>query len=94
MKEAECRRLKISGRVQGVCYRASAIDEARRIGVDGWVRNCRDGSVEALVAGASEKVEAFIEWCRVGPPAAQVARVEIFAADFPETPGFSMQADA
>ena len=58
------------------------------------VRNCRDGSVEALVAGASEKVEAFIEWCRVGPPAAQVARVEIFAADFPEAPGFSMQADA
>lgn len=67
----------ISGRVQGVCYRMETKFAADRIGVFGWVRNKRDGRVEALVEGAREEVEALIEWCRTGPPAAHVRDIEI-----------------
>lgn len=70
------RRLRIYGRVQGVAYRAWTVATARSLGVSGWVRNRRDGSVEALVAGAGPDVAALIERCRHGPPAARVDRVE------------------
>ena len=69
--------LRIRGRVQGVCYRASMSIEADRLGIDGWVRNRRDGSVEAMVDGTKEAVEAIIEWARIGPPAATVIQVEV-----------------
>jgi len=94
MNEAACYNLSISGLVQGVSYRASAIREAQRIGIDGWVRNRRDGTVEALAVGSHEAVEAFIDWCRTGPPAARVDRVEVMAADLPDGPGFRMLPDA
>ena len=70
-------RLQIHGVVQGVSYRACAADEAKRLGLVGWVRNLRDGSVEALAQG--EHVDQFIAWCRVGPPEARVSRVDIEA---------------
>ncbi len=69
--------LTISGRVQGVGYRASMIDEARRLGVTGWVRNRRDGSVEAVVDGGPAAVTAIVEWARRGPPGAQVTGVAV-----------------
>lgn len=69
--------LWISGRVQGVAYRASAAREAARLGVRGWVRNLPDGRVEAVAEGPADGVEAFIEWCRRGPTAARVDAVEI-----------------
>lgn len=69
--------LTISGRVQGVGYRASMIDEARRLGVTGWVRNRRDGSVEAVVDGDPAAVAAIVEWARVGPPGARVADMAV-----------------
>lgn len=69
-------RLRIEGRVQGVGYRAALADEARRLGLRGWVRNRSDGSVEALVAGESDAIEALAAWAAVGPPSARVARVE------------------
>lgn len=68
--------LKIRGRVQGVYYRESMRQEAMRLGVTGWVRNRRDGSVEALVQGESSLVTELVKWCHRGPPAAQVDSVE------------------
>ena len=75
------RRLRISGRVQGVGYREGLRNEADKLGVCGWVRNRLDGSVEALLQGAPEKVDALIAWARRGPPAALVLRVEIEAPE-------------
>ena len=69
--------LLISGRVQGVCYRIETKIAADRFGVFGWVKNKRDGRVEALVEGKKEKVDALIEWCREGPPSARVHDVEV-----------------
>jgi acylphosphatase len=65
--------LVISGRVQGVCFRMYACDEARRLGLDGWVRNRSDGSVEAVAEGEEKPLVAFAAWCRRGPPHAVVS---------------------
>jgi acylphosphatase len=70
-------RLRITGRVQGVGYRAWAIETARRLGLRGWVRNRGDGSVEALVTGDDDAVAAMIEACRDGPFSARVAQVAV-----------------
>ena len=69
-------RLRISGRVQGVWYRGSMSEEARRIGVRGWVRNAPDGTVEALLEGDPSAVRQLIDWCRHGPPGARVTGVQ------------------
>lgn len=69
--------LMISGRVQGVGYRASFYDMAQSLDLCGWVRNRRDGSVEACVEGEAAALESLIAWARRGPPAAQVAHVSI-----------------
>ncbi len=70
-------RVVVSGRVQGVAFRASCQHQAVQLGVRGWVRNRWDGTVEALLAGPEEAVDAMVEWCRRGPPAASVTRVEV-----------------
>ena len=69
------KRLIVRGRVQGVGYRDSMVDAATALGVVGWVRNRRDGSVEALVQGDADAVESVLTWCRRGPPAARVTSV-------------------
>jgi acylphosphatase len=71
------RHLVIHGRVQGVFYRGWAVDTANNHGLAGWVRNRRDGTVEAVVQGDEEAVERFIERARDGPPAARVDRIEV-----------------
>ncbi|HMM50696.1 MAG TPA: acylphosphatase [Burkholderiaceae bacterium] len=71
------RRLTIRGRVQGVGFRAALAREARRLGLAGWVRNRRDGSVEAVVAGEAALVEELIRWAGRGPSAARVDRVDV-----------------
>ena len=70
-------RIVISGRVQGVYFRASARDMARAHGVFGWVRNRAEGDVEALVEGEEAAVQAFITWCKEGPPGAYVTNVQL-----------------
>ena len=72
---------KVEGRVQGVYYRQSAIDVARRLGLRGWVRNRRDGSVEILATGDEKALNEFLDWCRIGPEAAQVTALEIMDED-------------
>jgi acylphosphatase len=67
----------VSGRVQGVCFRACAEDEARAHGVAGWVRNTRDGRVEAVFEGDRAAVEAMVRWCHRGSPGAAVSGVEV-----------------
>jgi acylphosphatase len=62
-------------------YRMSMVDEARRLGVSGWVRNRRDGSVEAVVDGAPDAVAAIVAWARRGPPGAKVTGVAVAEAD-------------
>lgn len=71
--------LFMHGRVQGVWYRDSMRREAASLGVSGWVRNRRDGTVEAMVQGEAAAVDALLVWVRRGPPLAQVERVEVEA---------------
>jgi acylphosphatase len=75
MGDAVTVRVHIRGRVQGVWYRGWTVDQARRLGVSGWVRNRRDGSVEAVFSGPEQAVRAAIELCRQGPPGALVREV-------------------
>jgi acylphosphatase len=82
-------RLRITGRVQGVGYRAWAMQTAARVGVRGWVRNRRHGGVEALLIGADDAVERMIEACREGPFGARVADVAVSEADDDGSAGFT-----
>jgi acylphosphatase len=73
--------LRIRGRVQGVGYRWSMREQALALGLTGWVRNRRDGSVEALVRGSEANIALLVAWAHRGPPAAQVTAVERDAGD-------------
>jgi acylphosphatase len=84
--------VRIRGRVQGVWYRGWTEEEAGRRGLRGWVRNCRDGSVEALFAGPAALVNDMIEACRRGPPAARVETVEQSPVAAFKGSGFEMRA--
>lgn len=90
------RQLRISGRVQGVSYRAHARATALKLGLSGWARNRANGDVEAWVCGPADAVEAFIAWAHQGPPAARVSRVEVSDAmpQAPLEPGFHILPDA
>ena len=78
---AVTRHLLITGRVQGVGFRFYMQRKAREFGLTGWVRNCRDGSVETVIQGTSEAVEMMIAWARRGPPSAVVAAVRVTDAN-------------
>ena len=81
-------RLRIEGYVQAVGFRNFAIVEARRLGLDGWVRNRTDGTVETLISGDTKKVEAFVASAMRGPEGSKVANVELHRAEPPEEKGF------
>ena len=86
--------LLIRGNVQGVGYRWAMVGQARRLGLGGWVRNRRDGSVEALVSGAPAAVAQLLEWSRRGPPAARVAALDCEDDSAPGTLGFEQRPTA
>ncbi|BCX87677.1 acylphosphatase [Methylomarinovum tepidoasis] len=65
----------VSGRVQGVFYRAHTVEAARRLGLTGWVRNLPDGRVEIVAEGEEKALQALLDWCRQGPPLARVTEV-------------------
>ncbi|WP_137287355.1 acylphosphatase [Halorussus salinisoli] len=81
----------VSGKVQGVYYRANTRDTAREKGVDGWVRNLADGRVEAVFEGPEDAVESMVEWCHTGSPAADVDDVEIEYGDPEGEDGFRIR---
>lgn len=72
----------VHGRVQGVAFRYHTRRRALKLGVTGWVRNLSDGSVEGLFEGDEAAVQDLVEWCRSGPPAARVERLDILAGNY------------
>lgn len=83
--------LFVSGRVQGVYYRATTREMAREMGVDGWVRNLDDGRVEAVFEGPRDAVESMVEWCHEGSPDADVEDVEVEYEDPKDLDGFEIR---
>jgi acylphosphatase len=81
-------RLRIEGFVQAVGYRHFAIEEANRLGIDGWIRNRSDGTVEALASGRTKAVEAFVGACMHGPEGSRIKNVELHKAEAPQEKGF------
>ncbi|MDQ2051636.1 acylphosphatase [Natronolimnohabitans sp. A-GB9] len=81
----------VSGKVQGVYYRANTRDTAREKGIDGWVKNLEDGRVEAIFEGPEDAVEAMIEWCHTGSPAADVEDVDVEYEDSQGEDGFEIR---
>ncbi|MBL8833183.1 MAG: acylphosphatase [Rhodospirillales bacterium] len=85
-RERIARRVTVAGRVQGVWFRGWTVENAQSRGLHGWVRNRKDGSVEACFAGPPELVEEMIEACRNGPP---TARVDALVAESAEDEGWT-----
>ena len=81
----------VSGRVQGVYYRANTRDAARSAGVDGWVCNLADGRVEAVFEGPTDAVEKMIDWCQEGSPAANVENVTVEYEELEGLDGFEIR---
>jgi acylphosphatase len=84
-------RIVMSGRVQGVGFRAWAERRARERGLSGWIRNLRDGTVEAVFSGDDGRVDTMIDLCRSGPPHARVEVLERYETEPPPFPGFQIR---
>lgn len=89
----ETRRLIITGLVQGVGFRYAMVAQARMLGVSGWVRNRRDGSVEAMVEGSAAQIEEMLAWSRRGPAGSAVDNVTV-EIGYGEYSGFEHQPTA
>jgi len=83
------RSIRVHGLVQGVFFRASAREEAIRLGLAGFARNEPDGSVLIEVEGEEDALDAFVAWCRRGPPRARVERVDVSAGEIRGATGFT-----
>ena len=81
-----CRRCLISGKVQGVFYRTSTAEQAKRLGIKGYAKNLADGRVEVLACGEEVRVKELIDWLWQGPPAAKVQGIAVLDADDAEAP--------
>ena len=86
-----CNTYLVIGRVQGVFYRASAREQADKLGLRGWVRNLPDGRVETYACGDSERVAEYERWLRSGPPLAKVSAIEIAVSCCTEIEGFEIR---
>jgi acylphosphatase len=84
-------RMVIEGFVQAVGYRHFAIEEARKLGVNGWIRNRSNGTVEALVSGTTQAVEAFVGACMRGPPGSTIKNIDLHKAEPPTERGFHLR---
>ena len=91
MSERVRRRVLVTGRVQGVFFRQSAVDEATSLGLAGWVRNLSDGRVEAVFEGSAGLVEIAVAWCHEGPRSAVVEDVEVFDEPPEGLAGFALR---
>ena len=81
-------RVRVTGLVQGVCFRAETAERATALGLGGWVRNTPDGAVEAVFEGDSERVASLVDWCRRGPAGARVDDVSVAWAEPRNERGF------
>lgn len=90
------RRFIVTGKVQGVWYRAATVEAAQGLGITGWARNCSDGSVEVLAVGTPEALDALAVWAHEGPPKAEVTQVAMRDIDLPnpQPTDFTIAADA
>lgn len=91
-EDLTCLRFRIEGHVQAVGYRNFVIAEARKLGLDGWVRNRADGTVEALAAGPTRAIEEFFVVCSRGPAGSRVDNVQMESAALPTEKGFRRRA--
>ena len=89
--DMRCVRVRISGRVQGVFFRASCARLADELGLSGWVRNRPDGDLEAVFQGPGSAVEDMVAWCREGPPHARVDAVDVRAEEPVSRTGFRIE---
>jgi acylphosphatase len=84
--------LIVHGKVQGVCFRAGAQEQAKHMGLCGWVKNCLDGTVEIHAEGEKETLEKFVDWCRKGSPVAQVSTLDIVWVESQGLTNFEVRA--
>lgn len=89
-----CKRCVISGKVQGVCFRQSTLEQARRLAVTGWVRNLNNGDVECLLCGEDETIQKLIAWLRRGPKAAIVNQLIVQEHAWEIHEEFSISSDS
>ena len=82
--------LLIKGKVQGVFFRATAKDIAKENGITGWIKNTKEGDVEAMISGSQEQVDMFIKWCRTGPGRAVVTEVIVTSREHQPFAGFNI----
>lgn len=87
-------RVRVTGRVQGVCFRDWTKNQACRLQISGWVRNCRDGSVEALISGSPENIQEMLSIFEVGPSAAHVTSIRLKSSGPPLDGGFKQLVTA
>jgi len=85
------RRVVLHGQVQGVFFRGSTVERARQVGVNGWVRNRPDGTVEAVFEGSAAQVAEMLCYCQEGPPWARVERIEEFEEEPEGLGGFGVR---
>ena len=98
MKDTKTVHVRITGRVQGVWFRAWTMETAKSLSLSGWVRNRRDGSVEAVFSGPEKNVDEMLIRCRQGPPLARVDALDVAPAHMADAdkdviPGFHLRPD-